>query len=84
VLSEKFIVFANAAYEHRRYNATDSFFLVTRRDNQVTGTLGLHYIPARNWRVTTQVLGFANRSNIDLNTFDRVMGEVRLRRDFDF
>lgn len=84
VLSEKFILFANAAYEHRRYDATDSFFLVTRSDNQVTGTLGLHYIPARNWRVTTQVLGFVNRSNIDLNTFDRVMGEVRLRRDFDF
>lgn len=82
VLSEKFTAFANGAYERRNYNGEDAFFLVTRRDNQWTGTLGLHYTPARNWRVTTQVLGYKNDSNITLNTFDRVLGEVRLRRDF--
>lgn len=84
VLSEKFTAFANAAYERRSYGGEDGFFLVTRRDNQFTGTLGVHFVPKRNWRLTTQVLGFSNRSNIDLYTFDRALAEVRLRRDFDF
>jgi outer membrane protein len=84
VLSEKFIAFANAGFERRNYTGEDSFFLVARRDNQLTGTLGLHFVPARNWRLTTQLLGFWNDSNITLYTFDRALAEVRLRRDFDF
>lgn len=84
VLSEKFTAFVNAGYERRNYQAEDSFFLVTRRDNQLTGTVGMHYVPARNWRLTAQVLGFKNDSNVTLNTFDRALAELRLRRDFDF
>lgn len=84
VLSEKFTAFLNGAYERRSYDAQEPFFLVTRRDNQFTGSLGVHFVPKRNWRITTQVLGFVNRSNIDLYTFDRALAEVRLRRDFDF
>jgi len=84
VLSEKFIAFASGGYEHRNYQGQDSFFLVARRDNQYTATLGLHFVPARNWRLTTQLLGFWNDSNIALYTFDRALAEVRLRRDFDF
>lgn len=84
VLSEKFIAFLTGAYERRNYKGEDSFFLVTRRDNQFTGTLGMHFVPARNWRLTAQVLGFKNDSNIELNTFDRALAELRLRRDFEF
>jgi hypothetical protein len=84
VLSEKFTLFANGAYEHRKYDGRDSFFLVTRSDDQLSGALGLHYVPARNWRLTTQFLGVRNDSNVVLNTFDRALAEVRLRRDFDF
>jgi hypothetical protein len=83
VLSEKFTLFANAAYERRNYGGQDPFFLVDRRDNQYAATLGLNFYPARNWRLTAQMLGFWNDSNIPLYTFDRGLAELRLRRDFD-
>lgn len=84
VLSEKFTAFINGAYERRNYDGDDPFWLATRRDNQVTGSAGLHYVPARNWRLTAQLLGYKNDSTFTLNTFDRALAEVRLRRDFDF
>ncbi|MEO8037982.1 MAG: tetratricopeptide repeat protein [Betaproteobacteria bacterium] len=84
VLKEKFIAFASGSYERRNYDGQDPFFLIARRDDQWTGTVGMHYVPARNWRLTTQLLGFRNDSNITLNTFDRVLAEFRVRRDFDF
>jgi len=83
VLSEKFTLFANAAYERRNYGGQDPFFLVDRRDNQYSATVGLNFYPARSWRLTAQMLGFWNDSNIPLYTFDRGLAELRLRRDFD-
>jgi tetratricopeptide (TPR) repeat protein len=81
-LRDSLLLFANAAYERRQYGGPDPFFLVDRADNQYTGSLGMHWFPATGWRVTPQVLGFRNDSNISINTFSRVIGEVRLRREF--
>lgn len=81
-LRENLLLFANAAWERRQYGGPDPFFLVERADNQYTGALGVHWEPAAGWRVTPQVLGFRNDSNIVINTFGRVIGEVRLRREF--
>lgn len=81
-LRDNLLVFANAAYERRQYGGADPLFLVDRSDNQYTGSVGLLWEPVRGWRVTPQVLAFRNDSNISINTFSRIIGEVRLRREF--
>ncbi|MCW5625376.1 MAG: DUF560 domain-containing protein [Burkholderiales bacterium] len=81
-LSDHWTVFANAFHERRRYGGEDPFFQIGRRDNQTIGAVGVHYVPAKDWRITPQLLGFQNDSNIVVSKFDRTVAEVRVRRDF--
>lgn len=82
ILNDQWTAFGTAAFEYRNYRGVDPTFLVVRQDHQVTATAGVAYVPARNWRVTPQLLWFRNNSNIVINEFDRLLAEVRVRRDF--
>jgi tetratricopeptide (TPR) repeat protein len=75
-------LFLDAGYERRRHGGPEPFFLDTRRDEQYSLTVGLHYVPARDWRVTPQVAITRNQSNVSLFDFSRSVASVALRREF--
>lgn len=80
-LNEKYSLFANASGEQRKYGGPDPFFLVDRKDAQYSASGGLIIVPKKNLRITPQVSWTDNRSNIDVNRFDRVIYQITLRQD---
>jgi len=74
--------FGSVGYEHRSYNGVQPLFLTTRRDNQYDVTVGLNYVFAPKWTLRPQVAYTRVLSNIELNTYDRTVASVALRRDF--
>lgn len=80
-LNEKFSVFANASGERREYGGPDPFFLVDRKDTQYSASGGVIFVPKKNLRITPQVSWTDNRSNIEINQFDRVIYQIILRQD---
>jgi tetratricopeptide (TPR) repeat protein len=80
--NDRTLLFGALSYEYRTYNGTEPLFLVERRDNQYDARLGLTYTFAPKWSVTPQVAYTNNRSNIELNEYDRTVGSVSVRRDF--
>jgi tetratricopeptide (TPR) repeat protein len=81
-LSDRALLFASASYEHRSYDGVDTLFLVKRRDDQTDARLGLAYLVAPSWTLTPQVAYTNNYSNIQLNSYNRTVGSVSVRRDF--
>jgi len=81
-LSERSLLFASASYEHRSYDGIDPLFLVERRDDQTDARLGLAYLVASSWTLTPQIAYTNNYSNIPLNSYNRTVGSVSIRRDF--
>jgi tetratricopeptide (TPR) repeat protein len=80
-LSEKYSLFANASGERREYGGPDPFFLVDRKDTQYSASGGLIFVPKKNLHITPQVSWTDNRSNIQINQFDRVIYQIVLRQD---
>jgi outer membrane protein len=74
--------FGSFGYEYRSYNGTEPLFLTTRRDNQYDVIVGLNYVFAPKWTLRPQVGYTRVLSNIELNTYDRTVASVALRRDF--
>jgi len=81
-LSDRALLFASASYEHRSYDGIEPLFLVERRDDQTDARLGLAYVVAPSWTLTPQVAYTNNYSNIELNSYNRTVGSVSVRRDF--
>ncbi len=75
-------VFSSFGAEFRRHDANDPAFLIRRHDDQYDATLGLRYLPAPHWSVRPQFSYIKNDSNIDLNTFERKVISVNVRKDF--
>ncbi len=80
-LNEKYSLFANASGERRKYGGPDPFFLVDRKDTQYSASGGLIFVPKKNLRIMPQVSWTDNKSNIDINQFDRVIYQIILRQD---
>jgi tetratricopeptide (TPR) repeat protein len=78
-LAAQLSVFANAAVEHRAYQAPDPLFLRDRRDTQFDVSAGLHYRVSKALIATTQAGYTHNQSNILLNTYNRATGSFTLR-----
>jgi hypothetical protein len=76
------VLFALLAYERRAYGGEEAFFLTSRRDNQADARLGLNYALGRGWLLVPQVAYTSNRSNIELNTYDRTVASLSLRWAF--
>lgn len=70
--------------ELRRNDENDPSFLTKRHDNQYDFTLGLRYIPVRDWSIKPQLSYIKNDSNIDLNTFERKILMINVRKDFSW
>ncbi len=75
-------IFTSVGVESRRNDENDSAFLYKREDDQYDATLGLRYLPARDWTIRPQLSYTKNDSNIDLNTFERKVFSVNVRKDF--
>jgi len=75
-------VFATGTYEERKYGGVEPVFLVTRNDDQYGLSLGMHWSPARAWRVTPQISWTNNESNVIVNDYRREIYSVTLRREF--
>lgn len=80
-VNEKYSLFANANAERREYGGPDPFFLVERKDTQYSASGGLIFVPKKNVRLTPQISWTNNKSNIDINQFDRVIYQVVFRQD---
>ncbi len=74
--------FGSFGYELRNYAGTEPLFLTTRRDNQYDVTVGLNYVFAPKWTLRPQVGYTRVLSNIELNSYNRTVASVALRRDF--
>ncbi len=81
-LNSNLQLFANAAFERRRYGGPDPFFLSTRRDTQFDLRVGLKYEPYRYWSIVPSLSYTDNDSNISLYDYRRTMLSVSVRRDF--
>jgi hypothetical protein len=76
------VLFGLLSYEQRAYGGDEPAFLVTRRDNQVDLGLGMNYEPSPSWLLVPQVTYTNNHSNVELNTYDRTVVSLSLRRTF--
>ena len=76
--------FTSIGAELRRNDENDPAFLTKRDDNQYDATLGLRYAPARDWSIKPQFSYTKNDSNIDLNTFERKVLSINVRKDFSW
>ncbi len=76
--------FANFSYESRDHQAQDPAFLKERKDNQYDASVGLRYTPMRDLTIRPQFSYTKNDSNIDLDSFDRKMISISIRKDFNW
>ncbi|WP_461310531.1 surface lipoprotein assembly modifier [Azonexus hydrophilus] len=76
------VLFASAAFEARRYGGEEAIFLKTRHDRQFDISLGASWRFAREWSLTPRATYIKNRSNIELNAYERTIVSLTLRRDF--
>ena len=75
-------LFGLVSYEQRTYGADDTFFLVTRRDKQADLRLGINYTFRPGWLLVPQISYTNNRSNIDLNKYNRTVVSLAVRKTF--
>lgn len=83
-LSARWQGYTTMGYELRNYDDHDPAFLVSRKDHQYDATLGIKFIPARDWAIRSQVGYMKNDSNIRLNDFERATFSVVVRKDFSW
>ncbi len=72
------------AYELRDNDEDDPAFLKKRKDRQYDASLGLNFIPARDWSIRPQISYTKTDSNIELNSFNRKIISVDIRKDFSW
>lgn len=75
---------ATVSYEQRDNDANDPFFLSKRRDDQYDALVSLRYIPVPRWSIRPQFSYTNNNSNIELNSFERKVISVNVRKDFSW
>ena len=75
---------ATMSYEQRDNDANDPLFLTKRKDDQYDAVIGMRYLPAPSWSIKPQFSYSKNESNIDLNSYDRKVISVNVRKDFSW
>ncbi len=75
-------VYAAFGYENRSYGGQDPFFLVKRKDDQTSLSIGVNWVPAKAWRVTPQLSYIRNQSSVAINDYDRTTISVAARYEF--
>lgn len=82
VLQPTLAAFVALNYEGRRYGGQDPFFLVKRKDDQTSLSLGLNWVPTKSWRVTPQISYIRNQSSVVISDYDRTTVSVAARMEF--
>lgn len=80
-VGDRFGVFLNVSGEQRQYGGPDPSFQLDRKDDQVSASTGMIFVPKKGLRITPQVSWTDNGSNISLYEFDRIIYQVMLRYD---
>ena len=75
---------ATISHEQRDNDENDPFFLTKRKDDQYDVLVSLLYIPAPSWSIRPQFSYTNNNSNIELNSFERKVISVNVRKDFSW
>ncbi len=83
-INNRIQLFTSLGYERRHNDDDDPAFLAKRKDNQYDASLGLNYIPARDWTIKPQLNYTKNDSNIALNSFERTIISINVRKDFNW
>lgn len=76
--------FASLAYESRDNDENDPAFGPKRRDNQYDASLGVRYSPMRDLTIKPQFSYTKNDSNIPIDSFDRRVISISVRKDFNW
>ena len=82
--SDQWQLSALMSVEQRNNDENQPFFLKKRQDNQYDASLGLSYVPARDWTIKSQIGYTKNDSNIDLYNYNRTVVSVNVRKDFSW
>lgn len=83
-LNNKWQLFGSLAHEQRDNDEDDPAFLKQRKDRQYDASLGLNFMPARDWSIRPQISYTKTDSNIELNSFDRHIISIDVRKDFSW
>lgn len=83
-LASKWQLQASMGVELRDNDENDIVFLKKRRDRQFDASLGINYFPVQDWSIKPQLSYSKNDSNIDLNSYDRTVISVSVRKDFSW
>jgi outer membrane protein len=82
--NDKWQLFSTFSYELRENDRKNIIFSKIRKDNQYDAALGLRYSPARDWTIKPQISYSKNDSNIELNSYDRSIVSINVRKDFSW
>ena len=74
--------FVALQYERRNHGGTEALFEASRRDRQFDAAVGVHFVPAADWRVTPQVAHQRASSNVVLYDYRRTVWQLTVRREF--
>ena len=77
-------MFSTLAAEFRDNEDSDPIFFKKRKDKQYDMSIGLNYVPAPSWIIKPLISYSKNKSNIDLNDFDRSIISINVRKDFSW
>ena len=83
-LTSKLQLQASMGFEIRDNDENDIAFLMKRKDRQYDASLGINYYPMQDWSIKPQISYSKNDSNIDLNSYDRTVVSVSVRKDFSW
>ena len=83
-LASKWQLQASMGVELRDNDENDTAFLMKRKDHQYDASLGINYFPIQDWSIKPQISYSKNDSNIDLNSYDRTVVSVSVRKDFSW
>ncbi len=83
-LTSKLQLQASMGFEMRDNDENDIAFLMKRKDRQYDASLGINYYPMQDWSIKPQISYSKNDSNIDLNSYDRTVVSVSVRKDFSW
>lgn len=83
-LNSQWQVQGSLAYELRDNDEQDPIFFKKRKDRQYDASLGVNFMPARDWSIRPQISYTKTDSNIELNSFDRHIISVDIRKDLNW
>ena len=83
-INDKLATYLSMSFENREHNGTDPFFLLTRHDKQYDVNLGVSYKLVPSFSIVPSISYTKNSTNYTLSEYDRTVGMVNFRKEFDW